>query len=239
MVRSIRKLAFLPLLLAIAWPVVAGERVTVVELFTSQGCSACPQADALLRDLAKRPDLLPLSEHVDYWDYLGWRDPFARAELTQRQRAYARRFGLSYVYTPQFVVHGVAQPVSRDPAALLELIREVQSRPHRVLFDIVPADQGRLVARLERAELAGAADIWLVQFDPRQMTLVARGENGGRSIENINVVRGYTLLKQWAGEPALVPLVANTSDHGDYAVLVQQPDAGAILGAMRFQIPTP
>lgn len=237
MFRRIRKLVFITVILTIATPVAAGERVTVVELFTSQGCSACPPADALLRDLVKRPDLLPLSEHVDYWDYLGWRDPFARAELTQRQRAYARRLGLSYVYTPQFIVQGVAQAVERDRASVLRLIADVQTLPEAVVLDIVRSDDGTLVARLERTTLPSAADIWLVQYDPARVTLVAQGENVGRSIENVNVVRQLTLLAQWTGEPKSVPLLGDPPIDGSFAVLVQQSDAGPILGAARFQVP--
>jgi hypothetical protein len=220
-----------------ASPAAADERLTVVELFTSQGCSSCPKADALLRELTARPDLLPLSEHVDYWDYLGWRDPFARAELTQRQRAYARRLGLSYVYTPQFVVHGIAQRALPDQASLLKLIEDAQALPQSVTFEIVPGEEGGLVARLERADLPREADIWLVQFDPEHVTMVSHGENRGRSVHNVNVVRELTLLSRWTGEPKSIPLWGGPVSDGNYAVLVQQSDAGPILGAARFQVP--
>lgn len=220
-----------------ASPATAGERLTVVELFTSQGCSSCPQADTLLRELTARPDLLPLSQHVDYWDYLGWRDPFARAELTQRQRAYARRLGISYVYTPQFVVHGMAQPASRDQASVLRLIEDVQALPQAIAFEIVHGEEGLLVARLDRADLSQEADIWLVQFDPEHITMVSHGENRGRSVHNVNVVRELTLLSRWTGEAKSVPLWGSSPSEGNYAVLVQQRDAGPILGAARFQVP--
>jgi hypothetical protein len=234
MFRALANGIFVAVLLWIASPVAAADRLTVVELFTSQGCSACPQADALLIDLAKRPDVLALSEHVDYWDYLGWRDPFARAENTQRQRAYARHLRLSYVYTPQFVIQGMAQAVGRDRAAVLQLIAEAQALPVTVALTIERGDDGRLAARLERAVLPAVADIWLVQFDPSRLTLVAHGENGGRSIENVNVVRGFTLLAQWNGDPLLLLLPGIAPADGSFAVLVQQGDAGRILGAARL-----
>lgn len=211
--------------------------MTVIELFTSQGCSACPPADNLLDDLASRPDVLPLSEHVDYWDYLGWRDPFGRVENTQRQRGYAHRLGLSYVYTPQFVVHGETQAVGRDRIAVFRLINEAKARPDLVSVGIERRDDGTLMARLEPAVLSSPADIWLVRFDPAHVTAVADGENEGRSIKNVNVVRGFTLVGRWSGEAASLPL-PELSPTDSYALLVQESNAGPILGATRLQIPS-
>src|SRR2546430_9680821 len=101
------------LALAIA-PLHAGERPIVVELFTSEGCSSCPPADALLAELAGRPDVLALSFHVDYWDRLGWKDPFSSPDATRRQHGYAEPFGISTGYTPQMVVDGRWQAVGSD-----------------------------------------------------------------------------------------------------------------------------
>ena len=210
--------------------------MTVIELFTSQGCSACPAADSLLNELASRPDMLPLSEHVDYWDYLGWRDPFGRIENTQRQRGYAHRLGLSYVYTPQFVVHGETQAVGKDRAAVLRLINEAKARPARVDVGVERRDDGGLSARLEHTVLPSPADVWLVRFDPTHVTAVADGENGGRSIKNVNVVRGFTLVGHWSGEAASLPL-PEISPADNYALLVQESNAGPILGATRLQVP--
>lgn len=237
LVECLRKAAFVLSVSVAASPVAAAERLTVVELFTSQGCSSCPTADALLRELTADPQLLPLSEHVDYWDYLGWSDPFARTELTRRQRAYARRLGLSYVYTPQFIVQGMAQPASRDPATVFKLIDDAQSLPPPVTFDVVHGEEGRLVARLEHANLAQEADIWLIQFDPEHVTVVSHGENRGRSVRNVNVVRELTLLSRWSGEAKSIPLWGSSPRNGNYAVLVQQGEAGPILGAARFRVP--
>ena len=134
--RALRKFLFIGVLLSFTPFAEAAQRLIVVELFTSQGCSSCPPADRLLGDLAERPELLALSEHIDYWDYLGWHDPFALADNTRRQRKYARRLGQGYVYTPQFVVHGIMQNSGKDRLGLLHLINEAQKQPVPVSVEI-------------------------------------------------------------------------------------------------------
>src|SRR5260370_2452132 len=109
-----------------AAPVQAGERPLVVELFTSQGCSSCPPADALLAGLASRPEVLALSFHVDYWDRLGWKDPFSSPEATRRQHRYAELLGTGTVYTPQIIVDGRWQAVGSDPG---EVERALDAAP--------------------------------------------------------------------------------------------------------------
>lgn len=237
MLRTFRTLVFIGVLLSFIPLAEAAERLTVVELFTSQGCSSCPPADGLLGDLAERPELLALSEHIDYWDYLGWHDPFALADNTRRQRKYARRLGQSYVYTPQFVVHGMMQNSGTDRLGLLHLINEAQKQPARISVDIDEHQGGGLAARLGEAALPVPADVWLVRFDPVHVTTIGDGENGGRSIRNVNVVRDFTLIGRWSGDRASLPLPKIPSSDSRYAVLVQESDAGPILGATRLTIP--
>src|ERR1700736_1842766 len=105
-------------LAVVVTPAAAGERPIVVELFTSQGCSSCPPADALLAELAQRPDVIALGFHIDYWDDLGWKDPLSSPAATARQRDYARQFGRRQVYTPQLVVDGAEEAVGSDRAAV-------------------------------------------------------------------------------------------------------------------------
>jgi hypothetical protein len=236
MLRRFVSLGFALLLLSQS-PLAAQDRLTVVELFTSQGCSSCPPADAFLGELAKRPDVLALSEHVDYWDYLGWKDPFASSENTQRQRAYARRLGLSYVYTPQMVVQGTGQIAGADREGVLALVARAKDLP-LVPVDVNRTGEGAMVARLGSTTLPAAVDVLLVRFDPKHSTTVARGENGGRQVQNYNVVRGFTRLAMWNGEPTSLPVLAATQGVGEtWAILLQQTDGGRILGAARFEVP--
>jgi hypothetical protein len=106
----------------------AGDNaLTVVELFTSQGCSSCPPADEMLGELAAQPDIQALSFHVDYWDYIGWKDLFALPGNTERQRSYAKRFGRSYVYTPQMVIDGAVESTGRNARDVLRMIESAKS----------------------------------------------------------------------------------------------------------------
>ncbi|HLJ64950.1 MAG TPA: DUF1223 domain-containing protein, partial [Stellaceae bacterium] len=110
----------------------AGDKPpVVVELFTSQGCNSCPPADAYLGELAARPDVLALSFHVDYWDYIGWTDPYSSKQATQRQRAYSHQMALRYIYTPQMVVNGTSEGVGSERQTIERLITSAAARPPR------------------------------------------------------------------------------------------------------------
>ena len=125
----------------------AGDRPVVIELYTSQGCSSCPPADALLNELAGRDDVIALAMHVDYWDYIGWKDIFANPAHTVRQRAYANADGQRMIYTPQMIVGGKDHVVGYKPMHLAKLIETHGDLP--VVVDIqmiraeVRADCGR------------------------------------------------------------------------------------------------
>ncbi len=217
--------------------IAGAERPVVVELFTSQGCSSCPPADALLDELADQPGLLALSFHVDYWDYIGWKDPFASAEYTQRQRDYARTLGLRYVYTPQIVVDGRKDLVGSHRRAVETAIKEAAKRKPTVEVKLVPGgasqNGGTITLSAGDAPAEGAA-VYLVMFDDDHETDVARGENGGRSIHNANVVREYRKLGTWTGEAmefAIDMDAARSEGRGGCAVIVQAGTTGPVLGA--------
>ncbi len=210
-------------LVVAAPPANAGPRPIVVELFTSQGCSSCPPADALLRDLAQRRDLLALGFHISYWDRLGWKDPLSNPAATERQKAYARRFTGGQVYTPQIVVDGTSEMVGSDRAAVLAALAEAKPE---AIAPVTFADNRRSVA-IGRA--SGTGEVLLVRFIRRQTTAVAAGENSGRVLDDANAVKGLATLGTWDGSAVDFPIEPPASGDG-LAVLVQAPD-GRILGA--------
>jgi hypothetical protein len=207
-----------------------------VELFTSQGCNSCPPADANLGQLARQPDIVALSFHVNYWDYIGWKDPFATHETTERQRAYARALRQRYVYTPEMVVDGMAHDPGRDLAPIRRLLAEAQRKsPKRATPELVRDGSGLGVRLAGFALDSGKADVTIAVYDRRHTTKVRSGENRGNALENFNVVRRVELLDQWDGSPKswTVP------DHGfgpgrGVAVLVQRPDCGPMLGCNKL-----
>ncbi len=204
----------------------AADRPVVVELFTSQGCSSCPPADLLLGELARRDDVLALSFHVDYWDRLGWKDPFSSPMATARQRAYAHRLGLRTVYTPQAVVDGTAEMVGSDRRAVARAIAAARAR-QTVDVKLV-REAGELVVQVGPVEGMGRTSVQLVSFVPAHVTRVTTGENGGRALANTNIVRSVETLGV-AGTVAGEWRVPAETGPG-FAVLVQGAD-GRVMGA--------
>ena len=222
--------------LAPALPAAAGER-TVVELYTSQGCNSCPPADAILGELAARDDVIALSFHIDYWDYLGWKDTFSSAESTKRQKQYAAFLGARGVYTPQMVIGGVAHAVGSRRARVEELIADVAAREDQGLdVDLVEGAPGEVLVRIGAAAAAREWDrksaVWLVRFDSPQTVPIERGENAGRTITYHNVVRDIERIGWWKGE-ALELSFADLREGGrdGCAVIVQKGSHGQVLGA--------
>ena len=206
----------------------AAERPVVVELFTSQGCSSCPPANAFLNELSKQPsDVLALAFHVTYWDYLGWKDPFSLPVATDRQAQYGRRFG-DGSYTPEIVVNGAAGLVGsyRD---------EVNSAIAKARTQNVTAAEVNLVARDGKASIdigagKGAARVMLVGFDREHVTAIGRGENRGRTMAEANIVRSFRPIGQWNGAP--VHLEERLPDGEQVAVILESAD-GRVVGASR------
>jgi hypothetical protein len=202
----------------------------VVELFTSQGCSSCAGADKLLDGLADRPGVLALTLAVDYWNYLGWVDTFARPEFTARQKAYMQKLALRDVYTPQIVVDGRAQAAATDVRKVDELIRKARREQGRVpYFHLLRHSRLRIgPGRSPR----GGADVWLVRYDPSlQKVTVDKGENRGRTLEQRNVVRQLDRLGRWYGRTHTFTLPPAPKDGSLRTVaLLQERGGGRILG---------
>ena len=222
--------------LALAFPARASTpSPVVVELFTSQGCASCPPADAYLGDLARRRDLIVLSFHVDYWDYMGWKDPFASAQATTRQRRYARALNQSYVYTPQIVVDGRGQSVGTERGAVERLIAEARThRTPKIPVAFSRDAKGRLQVTVSSARSHQRAAVWVVLFDRARTTRIKRGENKGRELTAFNVVRSIRRLATWEGAEMTIPIDVpdDPMDGRDGCVVIVQSEAmGPILGA--------
>lgn len=210
----------------------------LVELFTSQGCSSCPPADAYLGLLSRRQDIVALSFHVDYWDYIGWKDPFATRATTDRQRAYVRAMQQRYVYTPQMVVEGIGHDTGREHAAIEKLLAKAKRRsPKRATPELSRSAVGALTVNLAAFPLEGApADITLAIYDRRHSTPVASGENQGRMIENFNTVRRLEALSQWDGSAANWTIDSARLQPGlGAAVIVQRANHGPVIGCNKLE----
>lgn len=217
---------------ATAW---AAPRPVVVELYTSQGCSSCPPADAFLGELAHRSDVLALAFHVDYWNSLGWTDRFTLPYAAERQRRYVQTLHLSSAFTPQIVIDGRRSFVGSDRRGILPAL----SADHDGIVVALSAQGGDLVVEVGAGTDAGAAaahgtaDVLLLALLPEARTAIGRGENGGHTLQEFNIVRATYPLGSWSGGTRRYTLARSRlpPDVSIAAVLVQQAGQGSILGA--------
>jgi len=228
----------------VSGPVRAAAPVTgVVELFTSQGCSSCPPADAALAEFATDPDVLALGYHVDYWDYLGWKDTLASPDNTARQRAYAQTLGNRSVYTPQAVVNGRNHLNGGDKSRIQTLIAEHGAAGNGLVVPVmVDMSAGRLSVGVGDGTKPVGADMLLtiVYYRDRSEVEIARGENAGRTMVYANAVTAQQTLGMWDGKAMQIDLprdkIARNKATG-CAVLLQAAIDGApgpILGAAKL-----
>ena len=216
----------------------AGEGPWAVELFTSQGCSSCPPADAHLGRLSLRPDIVALAFHVDYWDYIGWKDPFASRDTTERQRAYARVLKQRYVYTPEMVVDGIGHDTGRERVPIEALLARAQAQSAKRATPELSRSLGNpLTIKLAAFPLEGRiADVTLAIYDRRHTTPVKSGENQGRMIENFNIVRQVERIDQWDGAAKSWTIAGDRiGPTQGVAVLVQQTDHGPMIGCNKLE----
>jgi hypothetical protein len=207
----------------------AESRPVVLELFTSEGCSSCPPAEAIVSELAQRSNVLALSFHVDYWDDLGWRDRYSLASATERQRVYARTLRRSSVYTPQAVIDGSRDIVGSQRTAVMEAV----SGRREGVGTSVSVSGGIIQVHVGAGSDAASADVLLVGYLREAATPIGRGENSGRTLKESNIVLWLHELGRWNGKPrefetSVSELPQNVSN---IAVLVQSAGQGAILGA--------
>ena len=207
----------------------AQPRPVVVELFTSQGCSSCPPADAYLGKLSSRSDVLALAFHVDYWDSLGWRDRFALAQSVERQNIYARKLHHSSVYTPQLVIDGRYDAIGSNETAVARVLSE-QREGVPVALSLHDA---AVLVKLGASAGRPRSNVVLVAYLRHAVSAIGRGENAGRTLEEFNIVRGIRTLGSWQGEAQSfdVPMSSLPPDATDVAVLVQPYGQAPIIGA--------
>ncbi len=221
------------------WTSLAGwamaEGPVVVELFTSQGCSSCPPADAILAEISKRDDIIALALHVDYWDYIGWKDEFADPEHTVRQRGYSRASGHRSIYTPQMIVGGKDNVIGSKPMKLAEIIENHRKLPLAAKVAL-ERNSGRVTIRVSATDrlTGGGAVVQLVTFTPHEKVSIHRGENAGRTINYYNIVRELVEIGRWDGRGVFRATVRVPEDIS-VAVLVQQRNHGPILGAAQLR----
>lgn len=220
--------------LAAACPAASQQNPVVVELFTSQGCSSCPPADAMLEELAERDDVIALALHVDYWDYIGWKDPFGAPAHADRQRAYAHKAGRRSIFTPEMIVQGETDIVGAKPMKLGKAIADHAQRA--ALVDLTISREGdRLqIEATALANLSGPVTVHMLRYTPHRTTEIKRGENHGKTLGYANIVEGWQVLGSW--DP-VAPLSMTSDLEGDKPVVVilQSQEAGPILAAQRLR----
>ncbi|WP_120501827.1 thioredoxin family protein [Roseovarius sp. EL26] len=218
--------------LILTTPVTAQDQPIVVELFTSQGCSSCPPADAFLHKLAERDDVIALALHVDYWDYIGWKDVFANPDFTARQRKYARNGGRRMVYTPQMIINGQDHVVGNRPMDVTDLIDMHHEKTPSVNLTLSrDGDQIDISAATE-VSFSDPLIVQLVRYNPDNKVDIKAGENAGRTISYANVVTDLSVIGEWDTQ---TPLDISQEAAGDQpvVVLVQNQRTGVIEAAAK------
>lgn len=210
----------------------ADEKPVLVELFTSQGCSSCPPADALLEELRAMPGVVALTYHVDYWDYLGWQDTLGSAENSQRQYDYAKARGDMDVYTPQMIVNGASHHVGSQRSTVLAAIDEARQVAWPIAMSIRDSDR-EIVVDVGEGQPAGDTTIWLLPLVRTASVKILKGEIAGREIVYHNVVRKLLPAGMWTGKATQLVLPKDgvlPPDCQSCVAVLQAGKAGKVLG---------
>ena len=245
MIRTIRRSAILGLISVITGSAASAQTapaLTVLELFTSQGCSSCPAADALFKSYVERPDVLALSFSVDYWDYLGWKDTLASPKFTERQRVYGKSVNNGQIYTPQIVVNGSRHVVGSSKGDIEAAVAASRGSSGVPTFQVDASRVGGAItiqiagnsATSPVAATAAVGVVWLLTVRGQQTIVVKRGENSGRTLDYLNSVRDVAQVGAWTGKGMTVNLPAGAASLGAeerYAVLIQRGIQGPLLAA--------
>ena len=203
----------------------------VIELFTSQACPACPPADRLLADLARRPDTVAVSFAVDTWDYTGWKDTLASGAFTARQHAYAAARGDRRIFTPQVIVDGVAAEVGTDEAAILRDTAALSGRDGAMSVPLALAQDGATLTVTVGAAPANdvaprSAGVYLLRVVRSTTVAIGHGRNSGSDVTYTNVVRAMTRIGDWSGKEVRFPVLSLAGENEGFVVLLQGETAG-------------
>lgn len=204
----------------------------VVELYTSQGCSSCPPADAFLAELAQADGVIALSLHVDYWDYIGWADKFAQPQFTERQKNYARAAGSRMVFTPQMIIGGADRVEGNTPDAVVKAIGKHLAWDSPVTLTVARAGDMLTIAAEADPPLTKGAVVQLVRFMPEATVDIERGENAGRVVTYRNIVTSWEPIGDWAGQAPLA-LQAPAPGNEPAVIILQEEGFSQILAAAR------
>lgn len=219
--------------LFVSGPLAAEQRPVVVELFTSQGCSSCPPADALFKELGAIDNVIAIALHVDYWDYIGWKDEYGHPDHAKRQRAYAQRAGRRTIYTPEMIVNGQADIVGAKPMKLSQAIMHFADQAPDCHLDLVRNGDTVQINAGAMGQNATLLQVHMLRLLPTKTSKITRGENRGKTIEYSNIAQDWSVVGTWDG---VAPLQLEVTVKGDapVVVLLQEPNGGRIVAAARI-----
>jgi len=203
---------------------------SVVELYTSQGCSSCPPADRVLGELSTMPNVIALAFHVDYWDNIGWRDHYSIPNAVERQYRYVQSLGLSSAFTPQAVVDGRSSFVGSDKRRILDALADQAGEAVPVSLEV---SDGVLTVRVPEGQDRKPYQVFVAAYLPQASTPVGRGENSGRTLQEFNIVRQFRSIGTWSGHAAVFRASVESfpADASRVAVLLQRDGQGPIAGS--------
>lgn len=209
------------------------DRLVVIELYTSQGCSSCPPADEILFDIhGTHDDVLALTFHVDYWDYLGWKDAFAKPEFTDRQAAYNENLNSRYrLVTPQMIFDGRAEVAGARTIKIFQALTAAQKGRDLAALSVTIAD-GKLLAEVSPIAGSEPADVYMVRYGVREDVKIERGENRGHTLSYLNTVSDWSTLGTWDGQSTTTFEAEMTGDD-EAAIIIQVAGAGPVLAARK------
>ena len=220
----------------------ARQPVRFVEFYTSEACAACLPADAAFAQLAAKKHVIALGFHVGYWDYLGWKDRFALHVAARRQWDYARRWHSGEVFTPEMIVNGMINGIGNNPADIAAMLHQAGPLPRIGLA----LKKGQLVVRVPALPHPAGAVLWIATFDLSRSVAVGHGENAGRLIQEVNIVRSAAPVTMLMTVPATIPVPvadleahADVKSYGGIASFIQEPGCGPIIAAGRLLLNHP